>query len=383
VSCLIHHYSPLPSDHIKPVHASTPERKKQNANSSNVPLKMLTINFQSIKSNQGLVKNHIESTKPAIVIGTETWIDPTVTDNQIFPPNYKLYRKDRNMQDGGVLIAISNDILSTPVHELQTDCEIVWAKISLVGRKDMYIASYYNPNDSNDLQNDQDKIALWETKWKMSFHPDKCNVLTISRENNTIPTSYKLHGHTLKTVESAKYLVCTFTSDLRWNDYVNNICNKANRTIGCLKRNLNIGYTTVKQNIYNALVRPLVGYAIPVWNPHHQTEIDRIEMVQRRAARCVTNSHNNRSSVNQMLEHLEWKSLEQRRKDARLTMMYKITNEKVTIPKEGRLIPPKQLSRNIHDKSFQIQMYHQQPATIRSIRSTHARSGTGTPSLLG
>jgi hypothetical protein len=49
-------------------------------------------------------------------------------------------------------------------------------------------------------------------------------------------------------------------------------------------------------------------------------------MVQRRAARYVTNSHNNRSSVNQMLEHLEGKSLEQRRKDARLTMMYNITN---------------------------------------------------------
>ena len=31
--------------------------------------------------------------------------------------------------------------------------------------------------DSNDLQNDLDKLALWETKWKMSFHPDKCNVL--------------------------------------------------------------------------------------------------------------------------------------------------------------------------------------------------------------
>jgi hypothetical protein len=70
---------------------------------------MLTINFQSIKSNQGLVRNLIESTKPAIVIGTETWIDPTVTDNQIFPPSYKLYRKDSNMQGGGVLIAISND----------------------------------------------------------------------------------------------------------------------------------------------------------------------------------------------------------------------------------------------------------------------------------
>jgi hypothetical protein len=66
-----------------------------------------------------------------------------------------------------------------------------------------------------------------------------------------------------------------------------------------------------------------------------------------------------------MLQHFERKSLEQRRKDARLTMMYKITNEKVAIPKEGRLIPPKRLSRNMHDKSFQIP------------------SGTGTPSLLG
>ena len=31
--------------------------------------------------------------------------------------------------------------------------------------------------DSSDLQNDLDKLALWETKWKMSFPPDKCNVL--------------------------------------------------------------------------------------------------------------------------------------------------------------------------------------------------------------
>jgi hypothetical protein len=51
--------------------------------------------------------------------------------------------------------------------------------------------------------------------------------------------------------------------------------------------NLNIGSTTVKQNAYKALVRPLVEYASPVWDPYHQTEIDRIEMVQRRAARYV------------------------------------------------------------------------------------------------
>ena len=86
----------------------------------------------------------------------------------------------------------------------------------------------------------------------------------------------------MKTVESAKYLGCTFISDLRWNDYVNNICNKANRTIGFLKRNLTLGSTTVKQNTYKALVRALVEYASPVWDAYYQTEIDRIDMVQRR-----------------------------------------------------------------------------------------------------
>jgi hypothetical protein len=45
-------------------------------------------------------------------------------------------------------------------------------------------------------------------------------------------------------------------------------------------------------------------------------------MVQRRAAKYVTVCNNNRSSVNQMLEHLEWKSLEQRRKDAKKDTLY-------------------------------------------------------------
>ena len=90
------------------------------------------------------------------------------------------------------------------------------------------------------------------------------------------------------TVESAKYLGCTFhqISDGTTMS-VNNICNKANRTIRFLKRNLNIGSTTVKQSAYKALVRPLVEYASPVWDPYHRTEIDRIEMVQRRAARYM------------------------------------------------------------------------------------------------
>ena len=36
----------------------------------------------------------------------------------------------------------------------------------------------------------------------------------------------------------------------------------------------------------------------------------------------VSNRHGNRSSVDSMFEHLEWRPLEQRRRDARLTMLF-------------------------------------------------------------
>jgi hypothetical protein len=73
--------------------------------------------------------------------------------------------------------------------------------------------------------------------------------------------------------------------------------------------------------------------------------IDAIERVQRRAARFATNKYRNTSSVGNMLQHLEWRSLQDRRKDSRLNMFYKIVNDKVEIQKTDRLIPQKRQTR--------------------------------------
>ena len=54
-------------------------------------------------------------------------------------------------------------------------------------------------------------------------------------------------------------------------------------------------------------------------------------MVQRRAARWVTGRYHNTSSVSDMLRGLDWRSLEQRRVNSRLTILYKIRNHLVAI----------------------------------------------------
>jgi hypothetical protein len=98
---------------------------------------------------------------------------------------------------------------------------------------------------------------------------------------------YTLHGHILEQVTSAKYLGVTITSDLKWSKHINNICAKANSTIGFLKLNLNISHRGIKESSYKSLVRPTLEYASAVWDPHYQTDIKKLEMVQRRAVRYV------------------------------------------------------------------------------------------------
>ena len=87
--------SPTPSNNIRPIHASTPDRKKNRRTKENAPLRILNVNFQSIKGKQCQVRNLIDSTNPDILFGTETWIDSNIKDSQIFPSGYNIFRKDK------------------------------------------------------------------------------------------------------------------------------------------------------------------------------------------------------------------------------------------------------------------------------------------------
>ena len=50
-------------------------------------------------------------------------------------------------------------------------------------------------------------------------------------------------------------------------------------------------------------------YASPVWSPYTQANINKVEDVQRRAARCVTNDYSSFSSVTQMISFLGWRCI--------------------------------------------------------------------------
>jgi hypothetical protein len=191
------------------------------------------------------------------------------------------------------------------------------------------------PSDSKLLQQDLTALETWEKTWQMSFNPSKCVVMRIaSKRPRILETNYQLHGQTLEVVESSKYLGVTITETLTWEQHIQNVVNKGNRTVGFLRRNLQDCPPTVRDVAYKAIARPTMEYAATVWDPTSTAGIQSIEKVQRRAARFVVNDFSSRNPgcVTKMIEDLRWETLEKRRQQARLQMLFKINKGLVDIP---------------------------------------------------
>ena len=120
--------------------------------------------------------------------------------------------------------------------------------------------------------------------------------------------------------------------------HIDSVSKKANQTLGFLK-NIKAHIKDLKFIAYKTSVRPQLEYETTVWSPHTATDITKLEAVQRMSARWATCDYQRTSSVTQMLQDLEWRSLEQRRIDSRLTLRYKIINDLVAIPVADYLIP--------------------------------------------
>ena len=94
----------------------------------------------------------------------------------------------------------------------------------------------------------------------------------------------------------------------------------------------------MKSAAYNCLIRPLLEYASPVWYLHSTKDIDKLEAIQRCAARWVCGSrwnphtHNWTKSSAPCLQNLNWPSLHTRRSYFAIAQVHDILHKKVSIP---------------------------------------------------
>ena len=178
--------------------------------------------------------------------------------------------------------------------------------------------------------------------------------MSIHRSKHPYSNHYELDNHVMEQVEENPYLGVTMHNGLKWASHINKISNKANSVLGFIQRNLEHANRDIKELAYTSLARSILEYSFTVWDPFYRKDIDRLERVQRRAARFVFNDYKPLCSETSMASHPGWKPLTERRREHRLSLFYKIINGLVAISAETHLHFNTRTTRISNSKSLKL-----------------------------
>ena len=206
--------------------------------------------------------------------------------------------------------------------------------------------------DHLQLQKDLDNLQEWANEWGMKFNSKKCYILSSKSKTNFF---YNIENNILQQVQNNPYLGITLSEDLKWKTHINNICKRANSTLGFLRRNLRHCPQPCRKNAYIALGRSKLEYGSVVWDPYLKGDIDRLERIQRSAARFITGDYRSRQEgcVTDMLKKLELQPLEERRRHQRLTFLYKVVEGHVPAINIDHYLQARRPKRTIRARQFE------------------------------
>ena len=186
--------------------------------------------------------------------------------------------------------------------------------------------------DQSTLQNDLNSICDFLQKRQLQLAPDKCEHLTICK--STTNHQFFMDNTQVRCSTSVKDLGIMISANLTWVEQVNNINLKAFRICQHILRSFNSNNLWTLLKAYTVYVRPILEYSSVVWNPHNSIGLIRsLESVQRYYTRRICCRCNIPfRSYDDRLYKLNIKSLQYRRIEADLIMVYKIIHQLVDIP---------------------------------------------------
>lgn len=221
------------------------------------------------------------------------------------------------------------------------------------------------------LNEDLANVTKWLISNRLTLNQSKTEFMLIgSRQRlNTFQSvpNLAINGKLVKQVPHAKSLGVHIDENLSWNEHIRQISKKTTCGIGALKRVRHCVPAPTLHTIYNSLVQPHFNYCSEVWGSCGSTLATRLQKLQNRAARVLTNSGYD-TYAEPLIESLGWKRLYRQPDLQKAVVLFKSLNglapeylqsmfkERDSIPYslrdyEGKLVVPKPRT-NYLKKSF-------------------------------
>jgi len=175
-------------------------------------------------------------------------------------------------------------------------------------------------SDKGKLQNDLDNLSKWSEDWLIKFHPEKCSVMHLGKNNPK--NGYNLNGHNLCKSEFERDLGVIVDDELTFKEHITSKISKARQVWGMIRRSFVFIDCNTFSLLFKAFVRPHLEYANCVWSPAGKGLIKEIESVQRAATKQIPGLQE--ISYPDRLRLLGLPTLKHRRRRGDLIEMFKI-----------------------------------------------------------
>ena len=149
--------------------------------------------------------------------------------------------------------------------------------------------------------------------------------MVISFRQNINPINLKFNSENLNQVDNHKHLGVTISSNGKWAEHINNICQKATKQIFVLRKLKFILNRNNLNKIYVTYILPLLEYACELWDGCCSRDADKLEQLQFEASRIITGLPKFASKESLYFE-TGWETLSCRRRRRKLTLFHKMHN---------------------------------------------------------
>ena len=164
------------------------------------------------------------------------------------------------------------------------------------------------------LQETINSTGEWLRNWRLSANTEKTKVMVIRRGRSPFSANVNLYGKTLEHVANHRHLGIVLSSDLRWTGQVDSIVAKVSRLLAVLKRLRGSLSREALSVFYVLYIRPQIEYASVAWSNLTGTLNDKLERLQRKAAKIILGfGLYDKVDHHGLLSALNWPTLSSRR----------------------------------------------------------------------